>query len=34
MAERFDTNKKFRLVENRLTSLMEIVVMGQTPETE
>ena len=34
MAEKFDTSKRFRLVENRLHCLMEILVMSSSSETE
>ena len=34
LAEKFETSKRFRLVENRLQCLMEIIVMVSTPESE
>ena len=34
LAEKFETSKRFRMVENRVHCLMEIIVMVSTPETE
>ena len=34
MADKFDTSKRFRMIENRVQSLMEIMVMSSTPESE
>lgn len=34
MSDKFDTSKRFRLIENRVQSLMEIMVMSSTPESE
>ena len=34
LAGMFETSKKFRLVENRMQCLMEIIVMVSTPATE
>ena len=33
-AEKFETSRRFRLVENRLHSLMEILVIVASPQTE
>ena len=34
LAEKFETSRRFRLVENRLQCLLEIVIMIATPESE